>query len=89
MMDFWLFNCKKVSRLVSESMDRDLGTVHRLGIRFHLMMCRYCARYAHQLRLIRKKIRGAVAEKDTVPHTLPEEKKKRLRDLIKHHINRD
>jgi len=89
MMDFWLFNCKKVSRLVSESMDRDIGTMHRLGLRFHLMMCRYCARYARQLRLIRKKIRSAVTEKDAPAHTLPEETKKRLQDLIKHHSDQD
>jgi hypothetical protein len=86
-MDFWLFNCKKVSRLVSDSMDRDLGTMHRLGIRFHLMMCRYCARYARQLRLIRNKIRSAVSEKDPPADTLSEETKKRLQKLIKDHID--
>lgn len=87
-MDLWLFNCKKVSRLVSDSMDRDLGFWRRLGIRFHLMMCRYCFRYDRQLRMIRQRLRGGETE-DVAIQTLSEEQKKRLRELIRKHLDQD
>jgi hypothetical protein len=55
-MKMWMFNCKEVSQLVSQSMDRELSFTKRMGIRFHLMMCRHCARFVQQLELIRQMI---------------------------------
>jgi len=51
-MRYWLFSCKKVSALISESMDRKLPLYKRMGIQFHLMMCALCRRYRKQLLLI-------------------------------------
>ncbi len=57
-MKHWLFNCRDISHLVSQSMDEQLSLHRRAGIKFHLMMCRYCTRYAKQLSVIRQKIQS-------------------------------
>ena len=53
-MNHWMFHCKDVSSKVSEAMDRKLPLHHRMFIRMHLMMCKYCARFRQQLLLLRK-----------------------------------
>ena len=52
-MNHWMFRCKDVSQKVSLSMDVSLPLHHRLAIRFHLMMCRYCARFRRQMMMLR------------------------------------
>lgn len=54
MLPHWMFNCESVSRKVSESLDRDLPLRHRLMIRIHVAMCKYCARFRKQLIRIRE-----------------------------------
>ena len=56
-MGHWMFNCNEVSQKVSESMDRVLPFHQQMMIRFHLLFCKYCARFRDQLLLIRKAIR--------------------------------
>jgi hypothetical protein len=46
-------NCKDISRLVSDRMDRPLSWGKRLRIRVHLMMCRGCSNFARQMGTIR------------------------------------
>ena len=53
-MEHWMFNCKEVTRRVSESLDRDLPIHQRVGIRFHLLMCKFCSRYRKQLLFLRE-----------------------------------
>jgi hypothetical protein len=57
-MGHWMFNCNEVSQKVSESMDRVLPFHQQMMIRIHLLFCKYCARFRHQLLLIRKAIRN-------------------------------
>ena len=52
-MVHWMFHCKEVSKRVSESMDRRLPLHHRLMIRMHLAMCRYCLRAYRQMQCLR------------------------------------
>jgi hypothetical protein len=54
----WMFNCNEVSQKVSESMDRVLPFHQQMMIRFHLQICKYCARFRDQLLLIRKALRA-------------------------------
>ncbi|MFZ0481850.1 MAG: zf-HC2 domain-containing protein [Desulfobacterales bacterium] len=56
-MKHWMFNCKKVTQLLSESLDRNLPLYERMGIRIHLMMCKFCSRYKEQLLFLRKTAR--------------------------------
>jgi hypothetical protein len=52
-----MLSCKDATRLISQSMDRSLPLGKRIGVRFHLLICRFCARYARQLRLLRESAR--------------------------------
>ena len=38
--------------LMSESMDRRLGIFEYLGLRLHLLVCAWCARYLKQINLL-------------------------------------
>jgi hypothetical protein len=58
MMKHWMFNCKAVTQIVSESMDRGLPIHHRVLVRMHLLMCKYCARFRRQLLTIREVCRS-------------------------------
>ncbi len=52
-----MFNCKKMTYLVSESLDRKLSLHQRMGMRIHLMMCKFCSRYQEQLLFLCKTAR--------------------------------
>jgi len=49
-MRHWVFSCKKITALISLSMDTRLPLYKRMGIRFHLMMCRRCPALERSLR---------------------------------------
>jgi len=50
-------SCKEVHRLVIEGQDRQFGFAERLAVRFHLMMCSACRRFAGQMVLMRQALR--------------------------------
>ena len=85
-MKMWMFNCREVSRLVSKSMDRDLSFTKMMGVRFHLMMCRHCVRFGHQLVRIRKLIRSR--EEEIIPPLVMDEKAKdKINQLLNKNTN--
>lgn len=49
-----MMNCKQASELASKTLDSKLGLWQRLSLRFHLMMCRLCRTYAHQLEFLHR-----------------------------------
>lgn len=57
-----MLSCKDATRLISESMDRSLPLRKRIGVRVHLLICRFCARYERQLLLLRETARRIAAE---------------------------
>jgi hypothetical protein len=78
-----MLNCKDVTQLISQSMDTSLPIGKRIGVRIHLLMCRFCSRYEKQLLLIRETMRRLVAAEETSegpsPETLSEETRERIR----------
>jgi len=38
--------CREASRLQSEALDQPLSLPQRLGLRLHLLICKWCRRYA-------------------------------------------
>lgn len=77
----WMLHCDKVSRYVSDSMDRDLSLWQRLGVRMHLLMCSHCTRFEEQLQLIRRMSRKEV---DDYPREqLDESVKNTIKKLLK------
>jgi len=86
MINHWTFRCKDVSDLISRSMDEKLPVKIRMGIKFHLMMCRLCSNYKNQLILIRRAISKLEnpEESDDAITRLPDQ----ARQKIKKHLNK-
>ncbi len=84
-MSHWMFNCKDVSQRVSESMDRTLPLHHRMMIKMHLLMCKYCARFKQQLLILRDACRLEDLHGEDCDHTqtLPQA----VRDRIKRSLS--
>ncbi len=59
-----MLSCRDVTQLISRSMDTSLPVGKRIGVRIHLLICRFCARYEKQLLLIRETVRRVVAEEE-------------------------
>lgn len=76
-------DCKHASRLISQDMDRPLGWRKRLGLWWHLAICRMCRQFFKQLRLMRIVVRRMVnyAENDESVK-LPDEAKQRIRQVL-------
>jgi Putative zinc-finger len=81
-----MLSCKDVTRLLSESMDRSLPLGKRVGVRLHLLICKFCARYERQLLLIRETVRRLVAAEDrpgeSPGETLSAEARERIRKAL-------
>jgi hypothetical protein len=78
-----MLSCRDVTQLISESMDTSLPIGKRLGVRVHLLMCKFCARYERQLLLIRETVRRFVATEEksggAPGETLSEEARERIK----------
>jgi hypothetical protein len=48
-----MISCEKAARLSSESHDRSLTLSEQVSLRFHLVGCKLCSRYARQLKFLR------------------------------------
>ena len=62
----WIFNCSEVTRLVSESLDRKLPLLQRMGIGIHLLMCKLCPEAKKQMLFIREAMRRFSVENVTL-----------------------
>ncbi len=84
-MKHWMFCCKDVSKKISDSMDRNLPFHHRMFIRIHLMMCKYCARFKKQLLMLRKlsRLETSSGEDSTPPIVLSMEARKRIKKSMR------
>ncbi len=82
-----MLSCKDVTRLVSESMDRSLPLGKRVGVRLHLLMCKFCSRYERQLLLIRETAKHLVAAEEppgkSSGESLSEETRERIRKSLR------
>ena len=82
-----MLSCTDVTKLVSESMDRSLPLGKRIGVRLHLLICKFCARYERQLLLIRETARGLAATVEApggpFGEPLSEEARERIRIALK------
>jgi hypothetical protein len=83
-----MFNCKEVSQLVSESMDRTLPFYQRVLIRMHLLMCKYCTRCREQFEAIRAACGHAELHGKELDDSraLSNDGKERLKEFLKNHL---
>ncbi len=79
--------CEGISRLASESLDRDLGLMERIALRSHVLYCKACRRYLRQLERLRfamRKLAGGL--EDGVPSSaprLPDDVRERIKRVLK------
>ena len=76
-----------ISRLASESLDRDLGRMEWVALRSHLLYCAACRLFQRQIKLLRRAMRQLardVEAEDTSPGTvLPDEVSARIKRALK------
>jgi len=73
-----MLNCKDVTHLVSQSLDRRLSWRERLGVRLHLMICEACARFARQMQFLRAAARRMARQNEPETETLSDQARERI-----------
>ena len=84
----WMYNCKEVSEMVSDSMDRALPFYQRVLMRMHLLMCKYCTRCREHFETLRaasryEELHGKELDDS---HALSNDGKERLKEFLKNHL---
>jgi hypothetical protein len=76
-------NCRQVSRLQSDLLDRPLSLPQRFGLRLHLLICKWCRRYGKQIRFLHQAVHEHPDElSQASPRTLSPEARKRLKQRL-------
>jgi hypothetical protein len=76
--------CREAARLQSESLDRPLSVSQRLGLRLHLLICKWCRRYGKQLRFLRDAVHDHPEEvAASTPRSLSPEARERLKQSLR------
>ena len=67
--------------MVSESLDRELPLHQRMGIRIHLLMCKFCSRFRRQVLILREVIQLYTIHSEKIEPSiaLPLEAKARIK----------
>ncbi|MBW6492946.1 MAG: zf-HC2 domain-containing protein [Burkholderiaceae bacterium] len=68
-----MLNCREVTELCSQEMERRLGLAERLRLQTHLMMCSGCTNFRIQMQTLRRAMHAyadgkAVDEGNKPPH---------------------
>lgn len=76
-------SCREMTRLASESLDRDLDQVERVALRSHLLYCAPCRRYLRQIKTLGQALQrfaGRLETADPLPGpVLPEDARERIK----------
>ena len=76
-------SCKEVNRLQSAALDRKLTLRQRLGLRFHLVLCKWCRRYGKQIIFLRSTTqRYAQDDQRSPPQVLSPEARERIKQRL-------
>jgi hypothetical protein len=79
--------CEGMSRLASESLDRDLGRLESLALWSHLLYCSGCRRFQRQIEVLRcaaRRLAKRVEVEDASLGTgLPDELRERIKRALK------
>ena len=72
-------DCKHAVRLQSEALDHPLNWRERLGLRFHLWLCKWCRRYGRQIKFLRAAARCNEPGLDAQAQALSPEASERIK----------
>jgi predicted anti-sigma-YlaC factor YlaD len=77
-------SCREVARRQSEAMDRPLQLRQRIGLRVHLVLCKWCRRYGKQIGFLRAVAHEHERHAETLPpQALRAEVKERIKQRLK------
>lgn len=86
-MNYVLPDCKEAAKLSSYSLDEALPLKKRLGLKLHIMFCKFCRRNNEQLYLIRELIRKKLSSSENgsteFNRRLSEESRQRISKVLK------
>jgi hypothetical protein len=75
-------NCREALRLQSDALDRPLSRWQRVGLRFHLLLCKWCRRYGRQIAFLRTAAHGC-EDVHAPEQKLPLEARERIKQALK------
>ena len=76
-------NCREAVRAQSDALERPPTLAVRLGLRLHLLMCRWCRRYGQQIRFLRT---AAQAQGDEFTSAAPQKLSEAACARMKHKL---
>src|SRR5689334_318370 len=77
-------SCREATRLQSDAMDQPLPLRKRIGLRIHLLLCRWCRRYGKQIGFLRSIAHEHAKHEKTLPlQALQPEAKERMKARLK------
>ena len=79
----WMPTCKETTTLASRAMDERLPFTERIAFRVHLAVCENCARFARQIREMRRHFRMETAADDAAPGLTDEARQRIAHELQK------
>lgn len=71
-------SCREAVRLQSEVMERPLSPARRLGLKIHLVLCKWCRRYGEQIRFLRSASQRLPDHSPASSAVLPPEARQRI-----------
>ena len=84
-----MLSCQEVTQLISESFDHPLPFRKRIGMQFHLLICKWCDRFRRHVLFLQDSLRrGAVQlEKQDLSALAPlsPAARERIRDVLLRH----
>lgn len=80
-----LMSCRQAARAQSERLEHPLPRAQSLGLWLHLLICRWCRRYGHQIKFLSQ---AAREHPDHHTHAHPAKLSPEARDRIKQRLTR-
>ena len=79
-MAAFLPSCRQAARLQSDALERPLSASQRVGLRFHLFVCKWCRLYGEQLRFLKDATQSHTDEMtEAIPQNLSAEARERIK----------
>ena len=84
-----MLNCKDMTKLISDSLERKISVRQRMELWLHIMMCGMCRRFRSNIIELRKRVRRSktlLDQYDADAAPMPLATKARLEDAIKRQL---
>ena len=82
-----MLTCEMVAKLVSQSLERKLGILERLGIKVHMLLCAWCREHGQQMLLLHDIALqyGEVIERSELlpADSLPDEVREQIKQMLR------